>query len=126
MDPRGIVKLIPKSLQKLFCEDAKLWDGLTVSEEPNKHIVKVFVGRLTSVSILINNPSIQKVLGTSGLGYTGGEMEAWAQIECAPEQVECIIKGIVDFTDSTIDKSRQLTAAKAAVEYAHHNNYGKR
>ena len=119
MDPRGKVKVIPKSLQKLFCEDAKLWDGLTVSEEPNKRIAKVFVGRLASASILINNPSIQKGLETPDIG---GEMEAWALIECAPaEQVECItIKGIADFADGTKDKVWQLTAAMAAVEYAHH------
>ena len=119
MDPRGIVKVIPKSLQKLFCEDAKLWDGLTVSEQPNERIAKVFVGRLASASILIDNLSIQKGLETPGLRYIGGEMEAWALIECAPEQV-ITIKGIADFADGTKDKVWQLTAAMAAVEYAHH------
>ena len=47
-------------------------------------------------------------------------MEGWAQIEYTPEQVKCIIiKGIADFADSTKDKTWQLTAAKAAVDYAH-------
>ena len=48
-------------------------------------------------------------------------MEGWAQIEYTPEGVECIIiKGIADFADGTKDKVWQLTAAMAAVDYAHY------
>ena len=121
MDTRGEVKVTPRSVQKMFCEDADLWDDFIVCEEPSKRFARAFVGLLASVSILINDPRVIQGLKNSPAPYLGGEMEGWAQIEYTPERVKCIIiKGIADFADGTKNKVWQLTAAKAAVNYAHY------
>ena len=121
MDTRGEVKVTPRSVQKMFCEDADTWDDFIVCEEPSKRIARAFIGCLASMSILINNPRVIQGLENSPDPYLGGEMEGWAQIEFTPERVECIIiKGIADFADGTKNKVWQLTAAKAAVDYAHY------
>ena len=120
METRAKLKEKPKSVQKLFCEDADMWDDFCVCEEPSKRIAKAFVGRLFSASVLINDPGVKQGLEDSAQQYLGGEMEGWAQIEYTPEHVKSIIiKGIVDFADGTKDKTWQLTAAMAAVDYAH-------
>ena len=121
MDTRGEYKVTPRPVQRMFCEDADMWDNFIVCEEPSKRIARAFVGLLASVSILINDPQVIQGLENSPDPYLGGEMEGWAQIEYTPERVKCIIiKGIADFADGTKDKVWQLTAAMAAVDYAHH------
>ena len=120
MDPRGEDKVTSKSVQNLFCKDPDMWDDFIVCEKPSKRIARAFVGLLASVSILINDPRVIQGLKNSPDPYLGGEMEGWAQIEYAPKRVKCIIiKGIADFADGTKNKVWQLTAAKAAVDYAH-------
>ena len=120
MDPRGKVIETPRSVQKLFCNDADMWHNFIVCEKPSLRISKAFIGRLASGSFLINDPGVKQGLEEPALRCLGGEMEGWAQIEYT-QGVECIIiKGIADFADGSKDKVWQLTAAKAAVDYAHY------
>ena len=120
MDPRGEEKVTTKPVQKIFCKGADMWDDFIVCEKPSERIAKAFVGLLASVSILINNPGVIQGLKKSSDPYLGGEMEGWVQMKHTPERVECIIiKGIADFADGTKNKVWQLTAAMAAVDYAH-------
>ena len=120
IEPRSRVKVIPKSLQKVFCEDPDRWNDFIVCVEPDERTARAFIGRLASGSFLINDPGVKQGLENPALRYLGGEMEG-AQIAYTPERVDwIIIKGIADFGDGTKSKVWQLTAAKAAVDYAHY------
>ena len=120
MDPRGEVKAVPESVQRLFCDDPDISHNFIVCEEPSKRIAKVYAGRLASGSFLMDDSGLLQGLEVPAYRYLGGEMEGWAQIKYTPERVKCIIiKGIADFGSGSKDKVWQLTAAMAAVDYAH-------
>ena len=91
-------------------------------------VAKAHAGLVFSSPNLINNPDIKQNLQQKGC--IGGEMEGWVLLkmqEKYPRIESIIIKGISDYGDGTKDgdgsktqvKDKwQLTAAKAAVDYA--------
>ena len=92
------------------------------------HVAKAHAGLIFSSPNLINNHAIKHSLLQQG--YIGGEMEGWVLFkmqEKYPRIESIIIKGISDYGDGKKDgegsttqvKDKwQLTAAKAAVDYA--------
>ena len=117
LDPRASFEKVEKVMKNIFCvRPMERYSGIVVSDEPKQRTAKVYVGRLLSASILMNDGG---KLGLIKEGYLGGEMEGWVQLEI-PEVVSIVIKGIADFADGKKNDKWQLTAAKAAVHYAHH------
>ena len=114
LDPREEVQQVAPSMHKLFCRHPNTWDGIVVCKEPNDRIARVYVGRLFGA---INDPDSRQ--RRSSQEYLGREMEGWAPIEYTPEIKSITIKGIASFVFAE-DTTWQLTAAKAAVDYAHH------
>ena len=120
VDPReDDFKEIPNLMYNIFCRDsAEKWDEFTVCEVREQRTAKVYVGRLCSASLLMNDPDRMEKIKAPWRLYLGGEMEGWAQFEIADQCI--IIKGISDFADGKKNDKWQLTAAKAAVSYAHY------
>ena len=107
-------------MYSIFCSDTiSKWNDIAVCEVPAQRIAKVYVGRLVSASILMNDPDRLEKIKEPWRNYLGGEMEGWAQFDI-PEVESIIIKGIADFADGKKNDKWQLTAAKAAVNYAHY------
>ena len=119
LDPRESFEMVKKVMKNIFCKrPMRSYTGIVVSDEPKQRTAKVYVGRMLSGPILMNDGDKLGPIKEEWRGYLGGEMEGWVQLEI-PEVVSIVIKGIADFAGSKNDKW-QLTAAKAAVHYAHH------
>ena len=127
IDPRGETKFVGKRVSKAFCRTTG-WNTFVCTAGDQGRVSKVHAGVIFSSSNLINNPDIKKSLEQQG--YIGGEMEGWVLLkmqEKYPRIESIIIKGISDYGDGKKDgegsktqvKDKwQLTAAKAAVDYA--------
>ena len=119
LNPRESFKEVEKVMKNIFCVRPMVdYTGIVVSDEPKQRTAKVYVGRLLSTSILINDCDRLGKIKEPWREYLGGEMEGWVQLEI-PEVASIIIKGITDFADGKKNDKWQLTAAKAAVNYAH-------
>ena len=79
LNPREKVKDVQQLVFNIFCKDSK-WDGITVCEVPEQRTAKVYVGRLCSASILMNDPDRMKKIKEPWRRYLGGEMEGWATV----------------------------------------------
>ena len=127
IDSRGETKFVGERVKKLFC-DTTGWNTFVCTAGDQGRVAKAHAGLIFSSPILINNPDIKQSLQQKGC--IGGEMEGWVLLkmqEKYPRIESIIIKGISDYGDGTKDgegsktqvKDKwQLTAAKAAVDYA--------
>ena len=126
-EPRGETKSAGKRVNKVFCHTAG-WDTFVCTAGDQGRIAEAHAGLLFSSPNLINNPNIRQSLQQQG--YIGAEMEGWVLLEMQekyPHIESIIIKGISDYGDGKKDGESsttqvkdkwQLTAAKAAVNYA--------
>ena len=114
------VHKVAPSVYQLFCENPDTWDGMVVCEEPNKRTANVHVGLLFGASRIIEHSYLQKIEYPSRR-YLGAELNGLSKIKYIPSEIKFItIKGITSYGDSIKYTKWELTAATAAVEYAHH------
>ena len=117
--PRGERKKAADSVRDAF-RDAAGWDSFPCTSDDSR-TAKVVFGCIYSSSILLNKKKTSEALKKKG--YIGLEMEGWVMFttirEKFPNVASMIIKGISDLADGTKSDDWQLTAAKAAVDYAH-------
>ena len=124
---RGEIKRVGKRVSE-FCHTAG-WNTFVCTAGNQGRVAKAHVGLVFSSSNLINYKPFRKSLQRQG--YNGLEMEGLVLLEMQeikdPHFQSIIIKGISDYGDGTKDgegstaqvKDKwQLTAAKAAVDYA--------
>ena len=129
--PRGETKSAGERVTRVFCDTAG-WNkfACTAGDHERARVAKAHVGLIFSSPNLINDQAIKQSLQKNEQRYIGGEMEGWVLFkmqEKYPRIESIIIKGISDYGDGTKDgegsttqvKDKwQLTAAKAAVDYA--------
>ena len=118
LGPHEKVYKVAPSVHQLFCECPNTWDGNVVCEEPTKRIAKAYVGRLFIPPKDTDEIQDMKYGYWCYLSqkYLGAEIE---NIYYTPPDIEVVfIKGVASFTKYHAEW--QLTAAKAAVDYAHH------
>lgn len=117
---RGETRNTSEALKKIFCKDRVCWKfRCTVQGREAKAVI----GQLVSGPHLLDDNDIKQGIKKQLPNAIGGEMEGWVlymhiQKEF-PNVRAIIIKGVVDYADGTKDKRWQLTAAMAAVHYAH-------
>ena len=115
---RGARESITKSMKMLFCDDTRPhgWNFECTAEGRTS---KVHQGCIFSSPMLINDRIVKKGLEGESQKLIGAEMEGWVLLTYFKHIDSIIIKGVSDYGDGTKEKSWQLTAAKAAVDYAH-------
>ena len=116
------VHKVAPSVYQLFCENPNTWDGMVVCKEPNKRIAKAHVGRLFGASRVVQNSSYPRHrIEYPSWRYLGAELKGLSKIKYIPSEVKFItIKGIATYGNGNQYTKWQLTAATAAVDYAHH------
>ena len=118
LDPNEELRKVEADMKNIFCvRPMDGYNGIVVSDDKQR-TAKVYVGPLLSTSILIKDGDKLDLIKKEWRGYLGGEMEGWVQFEIPVASI--VIKGIADFADCKKDDKWQMTAAKAAVHYAHH------
>ena len=119
--PRGERKRAAESARTVF-QDPAGWDSFPCTADDSR-AAKVVFGCIFSSSLLLNKKKTCEALKKKSVGYIGLEMEGWVMFttirEKFPNVASMIIKGISDLADGTKSDDWQLTAAKAAVDYAH-------
>ena len=113
-----------QTMTNTFCDDTAGWKGFECTataegstSEPRTS--QVFPGCILSSSALLNDKDIKQGLEKESQTLIGVEMEGWVLFTAFKDIKSIIIKGISDYGDGTKAKDWQLTAAKAAVDYAH-------
>ena len=115
-----------QTVRNIFC-DTTGWSHFECTDVPEgsdamARISEAFSGCILSSPCLWDNPSIKHGLESETQPLIGVEMEGWVLFEYIekefPQIESLIIKGICDYGDGTKKKDWQLTAAKAAVDYA--------
>ena len=119
LDPNEDLEKVETDLKNIFCvRPMDGYNAIVVSDQPKQRTTKVYVGRMLSTSILMKDGDKLGLIKEDWRRYLGGEMEGWVQFEIPVASI--VIKGIADFADCKKDDKWQMTAAKAAVHYAHH------
>ena len=117
--PRGERKRAAESARDTFRDPAG-WDSFPCTGDDSR-AAKVAFGCIFSCPLLLNEEKQREALKKKG--YIGLEMEGWVMFTTIskefPNVASMIIKGISDFGNGTKSDDWQLTAAKAAVDYAH-------
>ena len=117
--PRGERKRAAESVRDTFRDPAG-WDSFPCTADSSR-AAKVVFGCIFSSPLLLNKKGPREELKKKG--YIGLEMEGWVMFTTIekkfPNVASIIIKGISDLADGTKSDDWQLTAAKAAVDYAH-------
>ena len=118
--PCGERKKAAPFARSLFRDPAG-WDSFSCTADGSR-VAKVILGCLFSSSILLNAENPSEAMKKKSAGYIGLEMEGWVMFttirEEFPDVASIIIKGISDLAKNK-EPVWQLTAAKAAVDYAH-------
>ena len=121
----GTCKEPKQTVRNVFC-DTTGWSHFECTDVPEgssakARISEAFSGCILSTPNLSDNPSIKHGL-ESETQLIGAEMEGWVLFkyieESFPKIESLIIKGICEYGDGTKNKDWQLTAAKAALDYA--------
>ena len=117
--PRGENPKTKQNMLTTFCTESAAWRYQCTK---GGRYAKAVVGQVASSSILVDWDKFKNAIIAGCPDAKGGEMEGWVLYTYFRESpVEAIIiKGIADYGDGTKDKLWQLTAAKAAVNYAHY------
>ena len=122
----GTRKQAKQTMRNVFC-DTTGWNNFECTDVPEgsyakARISKAFSGCILSSPNLLDDPSIKQGLESERQSLIGAEMEGWVLFKYIekdfPKIKSLIIKGICDYGDGTKNKDWQLTAAKAAVDYA--------
>ena len=111
-------------MRKIFCDDTAGWKGFecTATAEGNNSKPRtslVVSGCMLSSPGLLDDPKIYEGLKKETQTLIGAEMEGWVLFSDFENIASIIIKGMSDFGNGTKADDWQLTAAKAAVDYAH-------
>ena len=115
-----------KTVRNVFC-DTTGWNQFECTDVPKDSGIKAriseaFSGCILSTPNLLDDPSIKQGLESETPPLIGAEMEGWVLFKYIekkfPKIESLIIKGISDYGDGTKNKDWQLTAAKAALDYA--------
>ena len=115
-----------QTMRNVFC-DTTGWNQFECTDVPKDsgvkaRISKAFSGCILSSPNLLDDPSIKQGLESETPPLIGAEMEGWVLFQYIEKDFpiieSLIIKGICDYGDGTKNKDWQLTAAKAAVDYA--------
>ena len=117
----GTRKQAKQTMRNVFC-DTTGWNNFKCTDVPKVRISEAFSGCILSSPNLLDDCSIKHGLESETQPLIGAEMEGWVLFkdieESFPNIESIIIKGICDYGDGTKNKDWQLTAAKAAVDYA--------
>ena len=122
----GTCKQAKQTMRNVFC-DTTGWNQFECTDVPEDSGVKAriseaFSGCILSTPNLWDDPSIKRGLESETPPLIGAEMEGWVLFQYIEKDFpiieSLIIKGICDYGDGTKNKDWQLTAAKAAVDYA--------
>ena len=121
---RGTREVATQTMRNIFCDDTTGWNGFECTataedgtSEPRTSLV--FSGCILSSPTLLNDKDIKQGLEKESQTLIGAEMEGWVLFTAFKDIESIIIKGISDYGDGTKADDWQLTAAKAAVDYAH-------
>ena len=121
---RGTREVATQTMRNIFCDDTTGWKGFECTataeggtSEPRTSLV--FSGCILSSPTLLNDSNIKQGLEKESQTLIGAEMEGWVLFTAFKNIESIIIKGISDYGDGTKADDWQLTAAKAAVDYAH-------
>ena len=121
---RGTREVATQTMRNIFCDDTTGWNGFECTataeggtSEPRTSLV--FSGCILSSPTLLNDSNIKQGLEKESQTLIGAEMEGWVLFTAFKDIESIIIKGISDYGDGTKADDWQLTAAKAAVDYAH-------
>ena len=115
-----------QKMRHVFCSTTG-WNNFKCTDVPEgsdakARISKAFSGCILSSPILLDDFSIKHGLERVTQPLIGVEMEGWVLFKYIekkfPKVESLIIKGICDYGNGTKSKDWQLTAAKAAVDYA--------
>ena len=127
----GTCREAKQTVANVFCDTTAGWNQFECTDVPKgigakARVSEVFCGYILSSPGLWDDPDIKDGLECETLPLIGAEMEGWVLFKYIDENKDfefpkiesIIIKGICDYGDGTKDKVWQLTAAKAAVDYA--------
>ena len=122
---RGTREVATQTMRNIFCDDTTGWNGFECTataeggtSEPRTSLV--FSGCILSSPTLLNDKDIkQRLEEEESQRLIGAEMEGGVLFTAFKDIKSIIIKGISDYGDCTKADDWQLTAAKAAVDYAH-------
>ena len=120
---RGTREKVKRTMENLFCDDTG-WKGFKCTATADGSTSKaraslVVSGCILSSPFLLNDDDIKEGLEKESQTLIGAEMEGWVLFTAFKNIESIIIKGISDYGDGTKADDWQLTAAKAAVDYAH-------
>ena len=117
----GTRKEAKQTMRNVFC-DTTGWNNFKCTDVPKARISEAFSGCILSSPNLLDDPEIKHGLESETQPLIGAEMEGWVLFKYIekefPNIETLIIKGICDYGDGTKNKDWQLTAAKAAMDYA--------
>ena len=121
---RGTREHAKQTMTNIFCDDTAGWKGFkcTATAEGSTSKARtslVFSGCILSSPTLLNDKDIKQRLEEESQRLIGAEMEGGVLFTAFKDIESIIIKGISDYGDGTKADDWQLTAAKAAVDYAH-------
>ena len=121
---RGPCEPAKQTMRNIFCDDTAGWKGFECTATAEGSTSKprtslVFPSCILSSSALLNDKDIKQGLEKESQTLIGAEMEGWVLFTALKDAESIIIKGISDYGDGKKADDWQLTAAKAAVDYAH-------
>ena len=107
-------------LMNIFCKDPVGWEFVCTK---GGRFAELVFGQLASSPFLLDDNTLKQSIIKHSPQAKGGDMEGWVLYthiqKDFPNVATIIIKGVADYADGTKDKRWQMTAAKAAVSYAH-------
>ena len=121
---RGDSMSVQKTMRSAFCDDTRGWIGFECTATADNSTAKartskVYTGCILSSPALINGEVTKEGLEKESQTIIGAEMEGWVLFKDFKHIDSIIIKGVSDYGDGNKNDDWQLTAAKAAVDYAH-------
>ena len=121
---RGTRENVKETMKDVFCDDTRGWkrfECTAAAEDSEARTSQVYTGCILSSSLLLNDEGTKQGLEEETQGLIGAEMEGWIAFEDfkSTGRKSITIKGVSDYGDGKKSDDWQLTAAKAAVDYAH-------
>ena len=120
--PRGQTLNTDETLKDIFCRNSVGWKFQCTKGVQGRR-AKPVIGQLVSSPILLDDDEFKEGIKEQNPTAKGGEMEGWVLYTHIQKEFPTVhaivIKGVADYADGRKDKRWQLTAAMAAVHYAH-------